>query len=157
MLAAYFADRYSKRVNRRVVGISPKGRACLVRYGWPGNVRELENAIERAIVLGSTELILPEDLPDSVLEETGGSGEPVTALHDGIREAKRKLIERAIEQNPRNEFFVLQQRGARQTVAHFFCGTTHIDVDDLRAGIHVAARHWDDVSNKRRPGPRRGR
>ena len=98
LLAAYFADRYSKRVNRRVVGISPKGRACLVRYGWPGNVRELENAIERAIVLGSTELILPEDLPDSVLEETGSSGEPVTALHDGIREAKRKLIEQAIEQ-----------------------------------------------------------
>jgi Nif-specific regulatory protein len=98
LLAAYFADRYSKKVNRRVVGISPKARACLVRYGWPGNVRELENAIERAIVLGSTELILPEDLPDSVLEETGGSGEPVTALHDGIREAKRKLIEQAIEQ-----------------------------------------------------------
>ena len=98
LLAAYFADRYSEKVNRRVVGISPKARACLVRYGWPGNVRELENAIERAIVLGSTELILPEDLPDSVLEETGSSGEPVTALHDGIREAKRKLIEQAIEQ-----------------------------------------------------------
>ena len=98
LLAAYFASRYSEKVNRRVVGISPKARACLVRYGWPGNVRELENAIERAIVLGSPELILPEDLPDSVLEETGGSGEPVTALHEGIREAKRKLIEQAIEQ-----------------------------------------------------------
>ena len=98
LLAAYFADRYSEKVNRRVVGISPKARACLVRYGWPGNVRELENAIERAIVLGSTELILPEDLPDSVLEETGSSGEPVTALHDGIREAKKKLIEQAIDQ-----------------------------------------------------------
>jgi Nif-specific regulatory protein len=98
LLAAYFTARYSEKVNRRVAGISPKARACLVRYGWPGNVRELENAIERAVVLGSTELILPEDLPDSVLEETGSSGEPVTALHDGIREAKRKLIEQAIEQ-----------------------------------------------------------
>ena len=98
LLAAYFADRYSEKVNRRVVGISPKARACLVRYQWPGNVRELENAIERAVVLGSTELILPEDLPDSVLEETGSSGEPVTALHDGIREAKKRLIEQAIEQ-----------------------------------------------------------
>src|SRR5277367_4586881 len=55
---------------------------------WPGNVRELENAIERAVVLGSTELILPEDLPDSILEETASAGEQVTALHDGIREAK---------------------------------------------------------------------
>jgi Nif-specific regulatory protein len=98
LLAAFFAARYSEKVNRRVAGISPKARACLLRYPWPGNVRELENAIERAIVLGSTELILPEDLPDSILEETASSGEPVTALHDGIREAKKKLIEQAIEQ-----------------------------------------------------------
>jgi transcriptional regulator with GAF, ATPase, and Fis domain len=98
LLAAYFTARYSEKVNRRVAGISPKARACLLRYPWPGNVRELENAIERAIVLGSTELILPEDLPDSILEETASLGEPVTALHDGIREAKKKLIEQAIEQ-----------------------------------------------------------
>ena len=71
---------------------------ALMQYEWPGNVRELENAIERALVLGSTELILPEDLPDSILEETASSGEPVTALHDGIREAKKKIIEQAIEQ-----------------------------------------------------------
>jgi transcriptional regulator with PAS, ATPase and Fis domain len=70
----------------------------LQRYDWPGNVRELQNAIERAVVLGSTEVILAEDLPDSILEETAGSGEPVSALHEGIREAKKALIERAIEQ-----------------------------------------------------------
>src|SRR5207253_4817365 len=70
LLAAYFIARYSEKVNRRVAGISPKARTCLLHYSWPGNVRELENAIERAVVLGSTELILPEDLPDSILEET---------------------------------------------------------------------------------------
>jgi transcriptional regulator with GAF, ATPase, and Fis domain len=98
LLAAFFTARYSEKVNRRVAGISPKARACLLRYPWPGNVRELENAIERAVVLGSTELILPEDLPDSILEETASSEEPITALHEGMREAKKKLIEQAIEQ-----------------------------------------------------------
>ncbi len=98
LLAAFFAANYSQKVKRRVAGISPQARACLMRYDWPGNVRELENAIERAVVLGSTELILPEDLPESVLEETAAAGEPVNALHDGIREAKKTLIERAIEQ-----------------------------------------------------------
>ncbi len=98
MLAAFFATQYGEKVKRRVAGISPEARACLTRYEWPGNVRELENAIERAVVLGSTELILAEDLPDSILEETAASGEPVSALHDGIREAKKVLIERAIEQ-----------------------------------------------------------
>ena len=98
LLAAFFANHYGEKVKRRIAGISPEARACLMRYDWPGNVRELENAIERAVVLGSTELILPEDLPDSILEETASSGEPVSALHEGIREAKKALIERAIEQ-----------------------------------------------------------
>ena len=98
LLAAFFAANYSEKVKRRVAGISPPARACLMRYEWPGNVRELENAIERALVLGSTELILPEDLPESILEETAASGDPVSVLHDGVREAKKTLIERAIEQ-----------------------------------------------------------
>ena len=97
LLAAFFAANYSQTIKRRVAGISPQARACLMRYEWPGNVRELENAIERAVVLGSTELILPEDLPDSILEETAAAGEPVSALHEGVQEAKKALIERAIE------------------------------------------------------------
>jgi len=98
LLAAFFAAHYAERVKRRVDGLSPQARTCLTRYHWPGNVRELENAIERAVVLGSTDLILAEDLPESILEETAAAGEPVSALHDGIREAKKVLIERAIEQ-----------------------------------------------------------
>ena len=98
LLANFFALRFGAKVKRRVAGISPKARACLLRYDWPGNVRELENAIERAVVLGSTELILPEDLPETLVEETTTEGEPVTALHEGLREAKKALIERAIEQ-----------------------------------------------------------
>jgi transcriptional regulator with GAF, ATPase, and Fis domain len=98
LLANFFAVRFGEKVKRRVVGISPKARACLLRYQWPGNVRELENAIERAVVLGSTELLQVEDLPESIVEETAEEGEPVTALHEGLRQAKKELIERAIEQ-----------------------------------------------------------
>ncbi|MFZ0732780.1 MAG: sigma 54-interacting transcriptional regulator [Candidatus Sulfotelmatobacter sp.] len=98
LLAAFFAASHGEKVKRRINGISPEARACLMRYDWPGNVRELENAIERAVVLGSTDLIRPEDLPESIIEETTADGEPVSALHDGIREAKKVLIERAIDQ-----------------------------------------------------------
>jgi Nif-specific regulatory protein len=98
LLAAFFAAQHGEKVKRRVAGISPEAQACLTRYDWPGNVRELENAIERAVVLGSTEVILAEDLPESILEETAASGQPVNALAEGIREAKKVLIERAIEQ-----------------------------------------------------------
>jgi len=98
ILANFFAKKFAEKVNRQVTGISPAARACLMQYDWPGNVRELENAIERAVVLGLTEEILPEDLPESMVEEAAPEGKAVTALHDGLREAKKKLIENAIDQ-----------------------------------------------------------
>ena len=61
LLASYFAEKYGARCNRKVKGISANARARLLAYDWPGNVRELENAIERAVVLGTTDLIRPED------------------------------------------------------------------------------------------------
>ena len=100
LLASYFAAKYAKRANRNVVGISPQARAFLLNYDWPGNVRELENAIERAVVLGSSDLILPEDLPEVVLEKAGpaASSAAVSAFHDTVREAKKTVIIAAVEQ-----------------------------------------------------------
>lgn len=68
---------------------------CLAQYSWPGNVRELENAIERAVVLGSTEEILPEDLPDTIFESEAESQVPGTYA-DALREKKRELILNAV-------------------------------------------------------------
>jgi Nif-specific regulatory protein len=98
VLASFFVKRCAEKMKRDVRGISAEARACLMAYDWPGNVRELENAIERAVVLGSSELILPEDLPESIVEQVGPDGRTATALHDGVREAKKALIERAIDQ-----------------------------------------------------------
>ena len=67
-LAHHFVAQAGARCGRRVEGISPEAAQCLEAYSWPGNVRELENAVERAVVLGETELLRPEDLPESVLE-----------------------------------------------------------------------------------------
>src|SRR5208283_4872608 len=98
LLASFFAARCAEKVKRRVVGISPEAGRCLTSYDWPGNVRELENAIERAVALGSTELILPEDLPEAILEGASVAGAPVNALQDNLRDAKKAMIERAIEE-----------------------------------------------------------
>jgi Nif-specific regulatory protein len=98
LLASYFAAKFAKRSNRVVLGISPQARACLLNYDWPGNVRELENAIERAVVLGSSELILPEDLPESILEKAEPVASAVNAFHDAVRETKKQLIINAVEQ-----------------------------------------------------------
>jgi transcriptional regulator with GAF, ATPase, and Fis domain len=98
LLASYFVSKYVEKTGRKIAGISPQARAYLVRYDWPGNVRELENAIERAVVLGSSELIDPEDLPESVLETVSGGGVIAGGYHQALIEAKKRLILGAIEQ-----------------------------------------------------------
>jgi transcriptional regulator with GAF, ATPase, and Fis domain len=106
LLASYFVSKYAAKFKRRVTGLSAEARACLTAYDWPGNVRELENAVERAVVLGSTERVLPEDLPETVLDAApdpaapdAEAAPPVTRYHDALREAKRQLILRALEQS----------------------------------------------------------
>jgi transcriptional regulator with PAS, ATPase and Fis domain len=102
LLARYFADKYGEKCNRRVKGITKEARARLMNYDWPGNVRELENAIERAVVLGTTERILPEDLPEALLETEAPSTVSTTKYHEAVMEAKKQLILSAIEQRNGN-------------------------------------------------------
>jgi Nif-specific regulatory protein len=98
MLANYFIAKYSQKCKRRVNGISSAALDYLTGYDWPGNVRELENAIERAVVMGVTESIVPEDLPENVLASNPSDGASDTNLHDAVREAKKQLVLRAFEQ-----------------------------------------------------------
>jgi Nif-specific regulatory protein len=98
LLASYFIQKYSDKCNRRVRGISSEARARLTSYDWPGNVRELENAIERAVVLGATETILPEDLPEAALETDVPASGGVAKYHEAVAEAKKQLILKAVEQ-----------------------------------------------------------
>src|SRR5256714_9975550 len=101
VLAEHFAQKYAQKFNRKLKGISTAAVAALCAYDWPGNVRELENAIERAVVLGATDTLLPEDLPESVLEAAPiePTGTSLPQYHEAIKQAKRQLILRAVEQS----------------------------------------------------------
>ncbi|MBV9938672.1 MAG: sigma 54-interacting transcriptional regulator [Acidobacteriaceae bacterium] len=97
-LAHHFAGRFGEKCGRRVNGISPEARNALRNYDWPGNVRELENAIEHAVVLGSSEVILAEDLPES-LRDQWAEANPREAgmLQRAVNSAKRAAVKRAYE------------------------------------------------------------
>ncbi len=99
LLANYFADKYGARCNRKLKGFSNETRNFLSVYDWPGNVRELENTIERAIVLGTTEWILPEDLPEALLESELNTGKTVTTYHRAVVQQKKEIILRALDQS----------------------------------------------------------
>ncbi|HKR22506.1 MAG TPA: sigma 54-interacting transcriptional regulator [Pyrinomonadaceae bacterium] len=98
LLASYFADKYSTKCNRKLNGISADARACLTAYDWPGNVRELENAIERSIVLGTTDVILPEDLPEALLERGSSAAQATKGYHEAVTQTKKQIIVKAIEE-----------------------------------------------------------
>lgn len=95
LLAAYFASKHGKKCGRKIMGISPEARKCLENYDWPGNVRQLENVIERAIVLGTDNLIRVEDLTDEIVDSVTL---PSTKYQDLLRQSKRKMIVEALEQ-----------------------------------------------------------
>jgi transcriptional regulator with GAF, ATPase, and Fis domain len=97
-LANYFGAKYSERCNRRIMGISADAGTLLKQYDWPGNIRELENAIERAVVLGSSGMILPEDLPEA-LHETPAQSMRSSTYHEAVRQLKRQLILTAMDQS----------------------------------------------------------
>jgi len=98
LLARYFASKYAARCNRHVVGFTQEAIDALMACAWPGNVRELENAIERAVVLGSSEVLRPEDLPESVLEAAPAAGPAASRYHEAILEAKKDIILKAFKE-----------------------------------------------------------
>jgi len=118
LLASYFAVKHGQKSKRLVKVISSEARACLMNYDWPGNIRELENAIERAVVLGTSEMILPEDLPEALLETELPSGEANAHYQAGVRDAKKQLILSALEQSSGNYTEAAKLLGIRATYLH---------------------------------------
>jgi transcriptional regulator with GAF, ATPase, and Fis domain len=117
-LASHFAEKYGRKCNRRVVGISAEARAYLANHEWPGNVRELENAIERAVVLGSSEVIGADDLPDELLEKDPPADVTAMQYYDAIKAAKRQIVLRAIEQTGGNYTAAARLLGVHLTHLH---------------------------------------
>src|SRR5262245_20308516 len=117
LLASYFASVYSKKCKRRVQGISAEARALLRAYDWPGNVRELQNVIERAVVLGSSELITPDDLAET-LYETGNNTVKLAEYHEQVKEAKSTIIIKALEEAGGNYTEAAKRLGILPTNLH---------------------------------------
>jgi transcriptional regulator with PAS, ATPase and Fis domain len=75
LLADYFLGKFARGGAKKVP--SRDAMDLLRDYRWPGNVRELANVMERAVLLcASREAILPEDLPQSMMEGRLADSEP---------------------------------------------------------------------------------
>jgi two-component system nitrogen regulation response regulator GlnG len=89
-LAEHFVQRYAEELAVAPRYLADETLELLERQRWPGNVRELENAIKRALVLSTGEVLTPQDF-DFL-------GETATPARGGFEAQLRGEIEKAIEQ-----------------------------------------------------------
>lgn len=118
VLSEYFVSKYAAKCKVKPKRISAEAMAALANYDWPGNVRELENSIERALVLGVSESIEPEDLPDSILEKVPVPGQPEAKYHAAVTQLKRHLILTALEEAKGNYTEAARNLGVHANYLH---------------------------------------
>jgi Nif-specific regulatory protein len=72
-----------------------------MNYDWPGNVRELENTIERLVIMSTSDIIAPSDLPDSVSIRRLKVLNKSVSLISNIEEIEKTNIRDALEKTGR--------------------------------------------------------
>ena len=107
ILARHFLTRRSAPGNGEPLTLSEDAVGILSQYDWPGNVRELENAIERAVVVATGDVITQAALPDRVLE----SPQPRLGSVEAPPNPTMEVVERAYIR------WVLEAEGGNKTRA----------------------------------------
>ncbi|GAB4390732.1 MAG: sigma-54 dependent transcriptional regulator [Thermodesulfovibrionales bacterium] len=103
-LTYHFLKKYSAETGKEVTHISLEAMKRLTAYGWPGNVRELENIVHRAVILSKGKTLGPSAI--ALPEPEGPAGEEVPMTSEELKERKKALRERSVEELERA--FVLE-------------------------------------------------
>ncbi|MFZ2636438.1 MAG: sigma 54-interacting transcriptional regulator [Rectinemataceae bacterium] len=114
VLAEHFLRRFCHETNKRISGFSEAASRLMQSYAWPGNVRELENAVERAVVMASGDLIGAQDLmvgsKAADVEEFRGK-----TLKDALNVFKKNFLRKALEANRWNQTETSKQLDIQRT------------------------------------------
>ncbi len=101
LLASHFLKLYARENGTPEPTLSPEALRVLMEYEWPGNVRELENAMERGVVLATSQTITPDLLPAQLTGNTYTASildhEPNASLFDVMEEIERRIIADRLE------------------------------------------------------------
>ncbi len=90
LLAYHFLHRYNRELGKNIKEIAPEALELMLNYDWPGNIRELENALERAIVLGTEGRLSADILPLPLAE---GLALKKSGPNLSYQEAKKEILQ----------------------------------------------------------------
>src|SRR6201997_3171597 len=99
--------------NREVRTISEDAMARMMAYDWPGNVRELENAVERAVALGSGPVVHVGDLPSNLQYPTSERAPEKDEILP-LEELERRAILRTLRETGGDKLSAACMPGHRQ-------------------------------------------
>ncbi len=103
LLVKHFIDKYNRKEDKQVKGISPRVEQEFYHYNWPGNVRELENIIERAVVLCKGSVISVRCLPGSLVPEKEDVPVIEIPIGSSFKEAEKKILLKTLQKTKWNK------------------------------------------------------
>jgi transcriptional regulator with PAS, ATPase and Fis domain len=77
-LLDYFLQKFTKALNKTIVGFAPNALQVLLPYGYPGNIRELSNIVEYAVNICNRKKINTDHLPPYLFEQQPQVNAPVS-------------------------------------------------------------------------------
>src|SRR5215469_1181915 len=97
LLVQAFLEKFAD-TDRPMPVLAEDAMSRLTSYDWPGNIRELENAIERAVALGSGPILHSGDLPSNLQYGSSAEGIPASDEIMPLEEMERRAILRALRE-----------------------------------------------------------
>lgn len=99
LLADHFVKVYSEKYRKPTKKLAPSTHKKLSKYSWPGNIRELQHAIERAIIMSESNVLMPDDFFFLVQKH---ENQTETSDNLNLDEVEKNVILKAINKHSGN-------------------------------------------------------
>jgi PAS domain S-box-containing protein len=118
LLIAYFIEKVTNRLGKRIAGMERNVMEILKSYSWPGNIRELQNVIEAAVHLTKGEQITLDSLPDYLQSQTAIYRFKNKKLKDIVEETEKWVLKQSLERNNGDKMLVGRELGISKSTLY---------------------------------------
>ncbi|NSW91904.1 MAG: sigma 54-interacting transcriptional regulator [Firmicutes bacterium] len=126
LIADFFIEKYNEKYHKSFV-LDKSTLKVLAEYNWPGNVREMENALLRAVTFAQGNVILPENLPQSILGKSAGINNKQTF---SLADNEKYMIEKCLHESAGNIYKAAKALGiSRNTL---YCKLKKYNIEYIR-------------------------